>query len=56
VRVLKIGLLDIEDDEDATVTMVTVNGSEKTISVDGLGNNSIQTVLIDMDNMSCLSI
>lgn len=56
VRVLKIGLLDIEDDEDATVTMVTVNGSEKTISVDGLGNNSIQTVLIDMDNVSRLSI
>jgi len=56
VKVLEIGLLDIEDDEDGTITIVTVDGTEKTIGVDGLGNNSVQNVSIDVDNVSRLSV
>ena len=66
VTVLGIGLLDIQS-KNAIITIVTEKtvdvGSlsqtasfEESLSVDGLGNNSVQIVSINADNVSRLSV
>lgn len=52
----EIGLFNVQHDDDATIAVVTIDCTEKTIAVDGLGNNSVQTVTINVDNVSRLSV